>query len=483
MVDRTCLTPNALGLEIAAIAWPSLLALAADPLASLVDTFYIAQIGPVDLAAVGVAISVFNLVSKVFNFPLLNVTTSFVAEDGEAIAAKLAKEVALRANDDAGKGSEVAVEPVEKPVLQSVSAALVLGTAIGVAEAAILALAAGPILSLMGVPLASPMRAAASKYLALRAIGAPAAVVAMATQGVFRGFKDTKTPLYSAVGGNIVNIVLDPILMFSCGFGVSGAAVATVASQYFLAGVLLWSLQQKVTLLPPRLSDLRFDRFLASGGLLLGRTVALLATMTLATSMAARQGTTAMAAHQICMQVWLAASLLSDSVALAGQTLLASAFAKGDPKKVKATTFRVLQLGFALGVVMAGLLTLGASAIPRFFTKDAHVLEAMAVIMPFVAATQPITSLAFVFDGIHYGASDFGYSAYAMIALVVPVIGVLFYSPSQFGLAGVWIGLTLLMAARMFAGFLRVGMMDGPWQILRRKALEPAEQVSASIDQ
>ena len=33
------------------------------------------------MAAVGVAIAVFNVVSKVFNFPLLNVTTSLVAEE------------------------------------------------------------------------------------------------------------------------------------------------------------------------------------------------------------------------------------------------------------------------------------------------------------------------------------------------------------------------------------------------------------------
>lgn len=37
--------------------------------------------GPVELGAVGVSISIFNLVSKMFNLPLLNVTTSFVAED------------------------------------------------------------------------------------------------------------------------------------------------------------------------------------------------------------------------------------------------------------------------------------------------------------------------------------------------------------------------------------------------------------------
>lgn len=36
--------------------------------------------GSAELAAVGVSVSVFNLVSKLFNVPLLNVTTSFVAE-------------------------------------------------------------------------------------------------------------------------------------------------------------------------------------------------------------------------------------------------------------------------------------------------------------------------------------------------------------------------------------------------------------------
>lgn len=37
--------------------------------------------GSSELAAVGVSVSVFNLVSKLFNVPLLNITTSFVAEE------------------------------------------------------------------------------------------------------------------------------------------------------------------------------------------------------------------------------------------------------------------------------------------------------------------------------------------------------------------------------------------------------------------
>lgn len=63
--------------------------------------------------------------------------------------------------------------------------------------------------------------------------------------------------------------------------------------------------------------------FLASsGGFLIGRTLAVLTTMTLGTSMAARQGPLAMAAHQICLQVWLAVSLLTDALAASAQVYI-----------------------------------------------------------------------------------------------------------------------------------------------------------------
>jgi Na+-driven multidrug efflux pump len=37
----------------------------------------------------------------------------------------------------------------------------------------------------------------AMQYLKLRSLGAPAVLLSLAMQGVFRGFKDTKTPLYA----------------------------------------------------------------------------------------------------------------------------------------------------------------------------------------------------------------------------------------------------------------------------------------------
>lgn len=55
------------------------------------------------------------------------------------------------------------------------------------------------------------------------------------------------------------------------------------------------------------------------GGFLIGRTIAVLVTMTVATSMAARDGPVPVAGYQICLEVWLALSLLNDALAIAGQ--------------------------------------------------------------------------------------------------------------------------------------------------------------------
>lgn len=41
--------------------------------------------------------------------------------------------------------------------------------------------------------------------------------------------------------------------------------------------------------------------------------------------------------------------------------------------------------------------------------------QLLPLLSQFVAATQPINALAFVFDGVNFGASDFAYSAYSMV--------------------------------------------------------------------
>uniref|UniRef100_A0A453HRM8 Protein DETOXIFICATION n=1 Tax=Aegilops tauschii subsp. strangulata TaxID=200361 RepID=A0A453HRM8_AEGTS len=143
--------------------------------------------------AVGVSISVFNLVSKLFNVPLLNVTTSFVAEQ-QAVDAKYS---GVGERDEVSSTREQASE--KRKFLPAVSTSLALAAGIGLMEMAALIIGSGTLMDIVGIPVDSPMRAPAEQFLTLRAYGAPPVVVALAAQGAFRGFMDTKTPLY-AVG-------------------------------------------------------------------------------------------------------------------------------------------------------------------------------------------------------------------------------------------------------------------------------------------
>ncbi|KAJ4820104.1 Protein DETOXIFICATION [Rhynchospora pubera] len=490
---RSVFKLDELGQEIAEIAVPAALALAADPIASLVDTAFIGHIGPVELAAVGVAIAVFNQVSRIAIFPLVSVTTSFVAEEDATYKIISDDDLENREEADQPSTSDSEMKELisdkdqqktvysvesfeteasmgkqqERKHIPSVSTALVVGGVLGLLQALLLVFCAKPVLSYMGIHYDDPMMTPASQYLTLRSLGAPAVLLSLAMQGVFRGLKDTKTPLYATVAGDATNIILDPIFIFVFRLGVSGAAIAHVISQYLIALILLLRLLRHVDVLPPNLKDLQFSRFLKNGFLLLARVIAVTFCVTLSASMAARQGSISMAAFQICLQVWLASSLLADGLAVAGQAILASSFARNDHSKARSAASRVLQLGLVLGLGLCLMLGLGFQFASRLFTKDADVLHLIYLGIPFVALTQPINSLAFVFDGINYGASDFAYSAYSMIIVAVISIFCVLILSHSYGFIGLWIALTIYMSLRMFAGFWRIGTATGPWRFLR----------------
>ncbi|XP_017970979.1 PREDICTED: protein DETOXIFICATION 45, chloroplastic [Theobroma cacao] len=447
--------------ELIMLSLPAIAGQAIDPLAQLMETAYIGRLSSVALASAGVSVSVFNIISKLFNMPLLSVATSFVAED----ISKNAVENLLAGERANGKPLD---SIAERKQLSSVSTALVLAVLIGIFEALVLSLGSGLFLNFMGVPSTSDMHAPAQQFLSLRALGAPAVVVSLALQGIFRGFKDTKTPVFCLGVGNLLAIFFFPLFMYGFGMGVTGAALSTVLSQYIVAFLMIRYLNKRVVLMPPKMGALQFDTYIKSGGFLIGRTLAVLITMTLGTSMAARQGSLSMAAHQICMQVWLAVSLLTDALAASGQALIASSLSKGELKTVKEITNFVLKIGFVTGVSLAAILGVSFGSLATLFTQDTEVLGIVKTGILFVSASQPINALAFIFDGLHYGISDFPYAACSMMLVGAMSSAFLLFAPTVLGLRGIWLGMTLFMGLRMTAGFVRILSKTGPWWFLHR---------------
>lgn len=87
----------------------------------------------------------------------------------------------------------------------------------------------------------------AVKYLSIISLGVIFMFVNPVFSGIYNGSGDSKTPFYINSVGLIINIVLDPILIFGWGpipvMGVRGAAIATVFSQFVVAAIFLYSMR------------------------------------------------------------------------------------------------------------------------------------------------------------------------------------------------------------------------------------------------
>lgn len=422
--------------EIIGLAVPALGALAADPLVSIVDTVFVGRLGVTPLAALGVNTAIFSLAFVVFNFLAYGTTP------------RVARAVGQGDRETAGK---LAVQ------------ALTLGAVAGLAAFAALELAAPMIVSVMGAT--GELVGPALSYLRIRALAGPAVLLIMAGHGIFRGYQDTRTPFVVTLGLNVINLVLDPILIFGLGWGLEGAAWATVVAQWtgavLFLRLLLGSRREElgIRLALPQPRELL--PFLRISGELTVRTFALLGTLTLATAIATRVGTLQVAAHQVASQLWLLLALIVDALAVAGQAMVAKYRGAGDPRAARAASNRLLTWGLGVGLLLSAVFFALRAVLPRFFTDDAAVLAAIAGIMPFVIWMQPLNAIVFVWDGVFLGAERFRFLAVQMALSGAAAAVVLFLViPMGWGLRGVWWGIVTLMVVRFItlgASYWRAG--------------------------
>ena len=419
---RVPIRPGPVDREILGLAVPATLALAADPLLSLVDTALVGRLGSVPLAALGIDTAVFTTVFFGFNF-LTYGTTAAVAR--------------RRGADDLEGASRYAVQ------------ALWLALGLGLLASAVLLVAAPVIVRLMG---ATPEVAGpAIVYLRIRAAAAIAVLVVQVGHGTFRGLHDTKTPLVVSVVANVVNGLVSWVLIYPLGMGVAGAALGTVVAE---VGAGLAFLVLGVRRLRP--ASMGIDRTAMreivriSRDLFL-RTVSLLTGLLITTAIAARMGVVVVAAHQIARELWTMLALVLDGFAIAGQAMIASALGAGDPQRAIAQSRRLVAWGLAGGIVIGvGYLAL-AGVLPGVFTTDRSVLALVAGVWGLIALLQPIGGVVFVLDGILMGAGDFRFllfsTAAAALGALVPVglLAVAF----DWGLQGVWAGMAAMMLVRL----------------------------------
>lgn len=419
---------------IAAMAIPALGTLAIDPLVSIVDTAWVGRLGTAPLAALAVASAVFGAVFAVFNFVHVTITPLVAGE--------------------VGRGAPERAGGITK-------GAIVVSLVLGVVLAFVVGSFAEAIVGAFGAT--GDVLEQSVAYLKVRILALPAMLVVMVGHGVYRGHQDTRTPLYVAIGMNLINLVVDPILIFGAGMGVVGAAWATVLAQMIAAAVflvLMFGRDRARFGLGGGFSGIRglgMGRLLRDGWPMMLRSVSLLLALTATTYAATQIGTIEVAAHQIALQTWLFMSFVLDSFAVAAMALIGADLGVGRRESARDLANRLLALGFVAGVALAVGLAVFQPLLSGLFGVEPAVETALDSIILFVIVLQPITALVYVWDGVGIGTRAFPFMAGAMAVAAVLTLLTLFMVGST--LVGVWVSVAVLIFSRLaaWAGWHRWG--------------------------
>ncbi len=115
-----------------------------------------------------------------------------------------------------------------------------------------------PILNVMG---AGQTIGYATDYGNIIIGGSVLIILSNALYGIYRGEGDSTRPMYAMIASAVLNMVLDPIFIYTLNLGVKGAAIATLLSAVFVILILLyWFYIKNDTYLKPKLSNFNFKR-------------------------------------------------------------------------------------------------------------------------------------------------------------------------------------------------------------------------------
>ena len=79
----------------------------------------------------------------------------------------------------------------------------------------------------------------ATQYLTIIVPSMPVLLLGMATGAIVRAYGDARWAMYATLAGGLVNLVMDPILIFGLGLELRGAAIATVLARATVLGIAL----------------------------------------------------------------------------------------------------------------------------------------------------------------------------------------------------------------------------------------------------
>ncbi|MBO1870365.1 MATE family efflux transporter [Lachnoanaerobaculum sp. Marseille-Q4761] len=296
-----------------------------------------------------------------------------------------------------------------KLVSACVHTALAFSLIVGIVVSIFGAIFSKFMLANMNVP--ENMMQMALPYLQIYFLGLAPNLIYNMGAGLLRAVGDSKTPLIFLVISCFVNIVLDIVLIQHMDMGVTGAAIATVASQIVSAVLVIIVLCRRDDALKLRLNSLHINFYELKKMVSIGTAAAMQSAMyTIANILIQASinslGTDTIAAFTAYGKIDTLFFMTIQSLGISVTTFTGQNYGYGNKERVK----KGIIYGMILSVIVTGivmlLLKLFGRSIYTLFTQDENVLNIGTQMLNFMVVAFPAYIIIEIFSGSLRGIGD-----------------------------------------------------------------------------
>jgi len=403
------------------MAMPMIAGMTVHTMYVVADTAFIGTLGTDALAA------------ATFVAPLFFLTLALTMGIGTAVTALVAQAVGRRdaANADAAAGT-------------AISSGVILGVAFGA-----VGLATGPwMLRVLGAE--GRVAALGWEYFQILAAFMPLFFVSSVLRSILTGEGDAKTPMIVLAISTIANIGLDALFILGLGFGLRGAAVATVLAVMISTSVFsVLLLRRKSAFVRLSMSALLPSRaVLVRVFTLASRIAASMIVMSAGTMLynrlLAEFGSVSVAAYGAASKVDMIVVLPIFGLSGAAVTVVGMFAGAGRSDLVRSTSLYTYRWAITLAAVIGGAAFLNSGRILRIFTDDPNAIAIGTTYLAFMIFAYPMMAVGMTTGRLLQGLGH-GFPALFITTLRVLLVGVpvAYTAVNVFGqsVEGVWIGI------------------------------------------
>jgi len=284
--------------------------------------------------------------------------------------------------------------------------------------------------------------------------GATILVFSNVASAILRGEGDTKRAMYALIAGSGLNIILDPIYIYTFKMGVVGAAWATLTSIVISATLFFyWFFIKKDTYVDISFRDFQPNRKIVKEILKVG-IPASAAQLSMSISMIFLNlivikagGTDGIAVFTSGWRIVMLGSIPLLGMAMAVTSVTGAAFGARDKEKLNTAYLYAIKIGILIELGVAIIIALFTSQVAYLFTYSkgaARIVDDLVGFLRWTAFLYPTIPLGMLtsamFQGVGKGERALMVTLLRTVVLQVP-IAYLFGVIIGFGLTGVWLGI------------------------------------------